>query len=414
MLARPEEAHRRDPGLLLSGAAVEVHHLDQLLATVASTGPPSELFLVVQPMHGLGNRIRALVSAMAAAEALSRRFAVVWNRDVHCDADFSDLFEPPIDAAGRRVLVFNSPRLGQLKRRKDVDVLLKGEPLNASAVAHGMTTFSWRSGNLRRHVYIQSSSLLDLRTTSLNMPRSFSSEMRRAAEKAAQSLAPTLHRLQPKQPVVTAALAMAGRVGLRVSPSFTVASTSDRPVLGVHVRMQGNLSIDVPNIGGSDSVGNQAINSAAMRPEIVSQERSKCHWRNFVEPALAALAKLTPPLNARVYVASDTADAPQHFCDALKQVQSGVVCTWAPEELDVSRRCTAEASPERRGVYCQQMALAELLVLAQSTTLLTSGWSSYSEVAVLWGRNMSTVLGCMHSSSNMNTRHAWRRGVHYS
>ncbi len=47
----------------------------------------------VDAQHGLGNRLRAIGSAAAIADASDRELVIVWAPDVHCEARFSDLFE---------------------------------------------------------------------------------------------------------------------------------------------------------------------------------------------------------------------------------------------------------------------------------------------------------------------------------
>lgn len=54
-------------------------------------------FLAIEPMHGLGNRLRAVASARALARATRRVLIVVWTRDPHCLARWSDLFSPMRD-----------------------------------------------------------------------------------------------------------------------------------------------------------------------------------------------------------------------------------------------------------------------------------------------------------------------------
>jgi len=50
--------------------------------------------IIIEPIAGLANRLRATVSGMCAAEDLGRPLTIVWEKDGHCDADFADLFEP--------------------------------------------------------------------------------------------------------------------------------------------------------------------------------------------------------------------------------------------------------------------------------------------------------------------------------
>jgi hypothetical protein len=47
----------------------------------------------IDAQHGLGNRLRAIGSAAALAEATDRELVIVWQPDDHCDCRFSDLFD---------------------------------------------------------------------------------------------------------------------------------------------------------------------------------------------------------------------------------------------------------------------------------------------------------------------------------
>ena len=47
----------------------------------------------VDAQHGLGNRLRAIGSAAAIAEATGRELVIVWQPDHHCNCLFSDLFD---------------------------------------------------------------------------------------------------------------------------------------------------------------------------------------------------------------------------------------------------------------------------------------------------------------------------------
>lgn len=49
--------------------------------------------LVIDTQHGLGNRLRALGSAAAVAQATDRELVVLWTPDHHCDCRLSDLFD---------------------------------------------------------------------------------------------------------------------------------------------------------------------------------------------------------------------------------------------------------------------------------------------------------------------------------
>lgn len=49
--------------------------------------------VVIDAQHGLGNRLRAIGSAAAIAEASGRDLVVLWKPDHHCDCEFRDIFE---------------------------------------------------------------------------------------------------------------------------------------------------------------------------------------------------------------------------------------------------------------------------------------------------------------------------------
>ena len=49
--------------------------------------------LYIDAQHGLGNRLRAVASAAAIADAADRELVVVWQPDDHCNGRFSDLYD---------------------------------------------------------------------------------------------------------------------------------------------------------------------------------------------------------------------------------------------------------------------------------------------------------------------------------
>ncbi|MBP1464232.1 hypothetical protein EYB53_000790 [Candidatus Chloroploca sp. M-50] len=53
----------------------------------------TERTLVVTSPHGLGNRLRPLLSGMVLAEASQRHFSFLWTRTAACGAGFHDLFK---------------------------------------------------------------------------------------------------------------------------------------------------------------------------------------------------------------------------------------------------------------------------------------------------------------------------------
>ncbi len=62
-------------------------------ALAAPNGNISRPRLFIDAQHGLGNRLRAIASAAAVADAADRELVIIWQPDDHCDGRLSDLFE---------------------------------------------------------------------------------------------------------------------------------------------------------------------------------------------------------------------------------------------------------------------------------------------------------------------------------
>ena len=81
-------------------------------------GTDADGVLVVRVLHGLGNRLRALASARALAESAHLRLAICWSADLHLNATFYDLYEPPRPAM--RMAVYDSCDDAAIMQRGDV------------------------------------------------------------------------------------------------------------------------------------------------------------------------------------------------------------------------------------------------------------------------------------------------------
>lgn len=53
------------------------------------------LYFVLEPQLGLGNRMRAMASALMLAQRSKRRLRIVWEENEHCEAGYLDLFDVP-------------------------------------------------------------------------------------------------------------------------------------------------------------------------------------------------------------------------------------------------------------------------------------------------------------------------------
>lgn len=91
----PIEHAARDlesPVLVVPLGEEEIAALDPL-PPAPSLRRPGEGRLIIEPGHGLGNRMRAIGSAAAIARATGRELIVNWRPDDHCEARLEDLFE---------------------------------------------------------------------------------------------------------------------------------------------------------------------------------------------------------------------------------------------------------------------------------------------------------------------------------
>ena len=56
-------------------------------------------YVIIDAKNGLGNRLRALASAMAVAEYLGRPVLLIWQRDLHLNCSISSMFSQPLPFA---------------------------------------------------------------------------------------------------------------------------------------------------------------------------------------------------------------------------------------------------------------------------------------------------------------------------
>lgn len=246
---------------------------------VNSTAPPAEPpYLVLRVMHGLGNRLRAYASAVALAGALGRRLALVWELDIHCSAHMHDLFSlsggvprrtPPLAGAPEGVPVFDAFDLEALEGRGDVEAFGVTRPLSAGAQPAPATdahapperrSAGRRRLNLRRHIMLQSSSRVTS-THDLGLPRGSATPPQDASKEI-----DALRSLAPAERVLRILRELEGEIavkGTHPPPDGESGRHVQRPnLLGIHVRMEANLSVDVPNIEQHEADG--AINRNAM------------------------------------------------------------------------------------------------------------------------------------------------------
>ena len=279
--------------------------------------------LAIEPYHGMGNRLRAYASAAALAKKSNRKLVVIWNPDVHANYSWTDLF---LETEG--VLFVDGKFLTAMKSsHKGVDMYDYMDESTKGKTVDALTD---------QHVYVRSSFCL-----TGNPPLSDS------------NINLELQQLKPN-PEVT-----------KIISSFR-RQNSKTQLIGVHVRMLADQTKDIPGINELpfDSAAGLHLQQAAV------SHRERCHVTNFL-PHIASELEKWP--DASIFVASDSPEAVREISSKFSDRK----VISADDEL--SHSCDGS---ERRQKKCSQHALAEFLFMSSANLILTSDWSSASELII--------------------------------
>ncbi|KAJ3091472.1 hypothetical protein HK102_000418 [Quaeritorhiza haematococci] len=289
----------------------------------------SILLLVVHVQHGLGNRLRALASAIALARKTNRSLRVVWERDAHVNASFSDLFELDPDLVEDvwpewSPLEADDPGFFDVYNYMDAEEGgIKDEHIRAESP---------------RHIYVKTAYIL-------NNPLI-----------TKEDVETILRMLTPSRAVQDA-------MGFVDGPQ---SLNHDERWLGVHVRHMDPRD-EIPNLP-TDTYKEadwaiMASHRAQAREELFARE-------------IKRIFKEHP--TTHFYISADSTKTMGRLQDALR--------TQSSDGVDVSKlwknlRFQANAC-ETRATRCIQEALVDLLYLGRCKDgILGSFWSSFSEVA---------------------------------
>ena len=279
--------------------------------------------LAIEPYHGMGNRLRAYASAAALAKKSNRKLVVIWNPDVHANYSWTDLF---LETKG--VSFVDSKFLPALySSKKGVDVYDYMDEVTKGKTVDALTD---------KHVYVRSAFCL-----TGNPPLSDS------------DINLELQQLQPN-PVVTEIISSFRRQNSRTQ------------LIGVHVRMLADQTKDIPGIKELpfDSAAGLHLQQAAV------SHRKRCHVTNFL-PHIASELENLP--DASIFVASDSTEAVKEISSIFSDRK--VIST----DDGLLHACDGSA---RRQKKCSQHALAEFLFMSSANSILTSDWSSASELII--------------------------------
>ena len=317
-------------------------------ATAAALNASRTKYIIVDAKNGLGNRMRAIASAMAFAHSTWRPLLVIWAIDRHCSCGLDSMFSKPYPFALLEADVDT----------KDVDEALFEVSDYMDPTTRGLPVSTRRD----KHIYFKSGYLIAQMAGSWTF---------------AQSM---LHRLTPVPVVQKLLIANRSMVGVHVRTVFDAPLTTGAKAPKDVTKKSG--------ASGGSTTGAAALALAAKEyggkaTESLLLWRKASHWSNFVgkmklliskerEERGAAVSKASPLF----YLAADSHEAYQGLSRALPPGK--VVFT--------KRNCAAERCDLRD---CDAMiySLVDMLNLARTKFILGSSWSSYSEVASYWGGN---------------------------
>lgn len=302
--------------------------------------------IFVELSHGLGNRLRGLISAVSVAQRVNRRLSIIWSSDLHMNSSLFDLLHlDGIEVYQKSFLLcaVTSPnfivydyvgRPVDEKQRAPVD-------LGTSSHIYVRTAY-------RVHGLLEDEYEISLR------------------EKAIASIRPQLAVRNIMSEI---------KLQLWLQHHVTI-----RDVTAVHVRMENDLAKDVPGILDLDKNDHRR---ATKRMRETAKKREKCHYKHFIDNIM--LRRKLGRSDRLFFVCSDTPSVPAALESALGP-------SFYSPHLPLHDSCQG---PSARSKECVQLALAELLLLSRAYSFLSSSWSSFSEIVDMIGSfEGGSTTGC--------------------
>ena len=304
-------------------AVVDWPELLSVLQDDLVRGSSAPTYLIVHLQYGLGNRLRALASAMAVAAASNRPLAVIWPRDAHCNASFHQLFDAPVlrrfavldvDGEAAQQAIWASVQRESATFTAYSYMREDGIPIKEN----GQPDRQWlgRYDHSDKHLYVKSAYLLS-------------------------------------HPRGTWAFAAWQLNSLVPRPEVAAQLVARREMVGVHVRSV----VDTGKAYGSTPLADQ------------QEWRTKGAWPNFVD----RMAQEPPA--TKFYLAADSQAA-----------YDGLMARFPGRIVRTPRACPpGGAGCEARDAASIVSALVDMLNLARTRRILGSGYSSFSEAAQHYG-----------------------------
>lgn len=299
--------------------------------------------LVVHVMHGLGNRLRALASAMAFAERTNRELVLIWERSPHCGAFFDELFER--DLTGRK---------------NDSLFIVQSFPVLFEQFEYAsIRDFAWRDWSVYNYMSLDGGSAIKDEPVA-------NTRFTHIYFKSAYVMQPVDNKLTgwDLENQQLARLVPVDSVRDLVR-SYSEEGQLSEHTIGVHVRSF-NLTSE-KNIDATNECG-------AGDAEVLAYWRSRSQAVHFVSEMQHLLAVDT---RVNFLVASDSWDV----VSEMKQLFPGRILSAKSHSCD------------GRSATCMRLALADLMLLGKTQSMLGSPWSSFTEGARRFGCRNVRIAG---------------------
>ena len=143
--------------------------------------------MLVDAKNGLGNRLRALASAMSVAAALGRPVLLIWVSDLHCNCSYRRLFAQPLPFA---LLDEEIPRANLTDDEFQVYNYMRPEP--------GAVKDAYVEADLSRHLYFKSGFIMNRPAGGWNAQRPVGERLTPVVRRIAEMLQPNKNRAPPR------------------------------------------------------------------------------------------------------------------------------------------------------------------------------------------------------------------------
>lgn len=332
--------------------------------------------IIVDVQNGLGNRLRALGSAMEFAFVTRRVLIVLWAADAHINATMAHLFHPDLLS---NLLIIEQPVRWPVNPN-DIHSTLKAPGVTKFGDGSYMKTFSFMAKDrdifdatsciknfVGMHIYVKTAYILQSNYTQRNLINAF------------------IQALTPAPAVMKLVQDMEMRCG---GPDALSA------MVGVHVRSR-SIAEDNDTV---DHECEYTVDGAAVTnkwrglsmPEhfIPEMRRVRAQWPAIVEQSHVLMSAgkrfahtIYPHASSDVresdLVLVDISVPPRFYvsADSIRTLDLLNQVFPKGDIVFLARDC------DDRDAACMTYAFADLILLSRTGALLASGWSSFSEVA---------------------------------